>query len=204
MYLDVVQVAPLDTNCYLLGDDTVCAVVDAGGSAPLVLDRIRRSGRKPVMLLCTHGHYDHVRGIDGILEEYPDLPVYIHEAELCPAENVRERFRMQHHGANQRTYGEGDTLTVGDITVQVLHTPGHSAGSVVLLTEDVMLSGDTLFAGNCGRCDLPGGSMEDMMRSLRRLARLTGAYRVYPGHGSASTLEQERRNNFYMRQAMEQ
>ena len=203
MYFDTIEVAPLMTNCYLIGDEQagVCAVVDPGGSPERVLEMIRRSGLTPEMILLT---YDHVRAIPAILAVYPDLPVYIHEKELCPAEDLKDRYHMPHKGENQRTYGEGDTLTLGSLTFHVLHTPGHSAGSVTLLVDDVMLCGDTLFAGTCGRWDLPGGSGDDLLASLARLGRLEGDYKVCPGHGGASTLERERQTNGYMRKALGQ
>lgn len=206
MYFDTIEVAPLMTNCYLIGDEQagVCAVVDPGGSPERVLDMIRRSSLTPEMILLTHGHYDHVRAIPALLEVYPDLPVYIHEKELCPAEDLKDRYHMPHKGENQRTYGEGDTLTLGSLNFHVLHTPGHSAGSVTLLVNDVMLCGDTLFAGTCGRWDLPGGSGDELLASLARLGRLEGDYKVCPGHGGASTLEHERQTNGYMRQALGQ
>ena len=204
MYFDTIEVAPLMTNCYLIGDEGSgeCAVVDPGGSPDRVLDMIRRSGMKPAMVLLTHGHYDHVRAVPAVLAVYPDLPVYIHEAELCPAEDVRARYQMPHKGANQRTCGEGDVQTLGSIAFLVIHTPGHSPGSVTLLTGDVMLCGDTLFAGTCGRWDLPGGDGEALMASLARLGRLERDYKVCPGHGGASTLDRERQTNEYMREAL--
>ena len=106
------------------------------------------------------------------------------------------------YGGPCQPYAEGDTVQAGSIPFRVLETPGHTAGSVTLVTSGVMLSGDTLFAGTCGRCDLPGGSIADMLASLRRLGELEGDYQVLPGHGPASTLEQERRRNPYVRQAM--
>ena len=204
MYFDTVEVAPLMTNCYLVGDESekVCAVVDPGGSPDRVLAMIECSGMTPAAVFLTHGHYDHVRGIPGLLAKYPNLPIYCHEKEICAAENTTESFFFPHAGENQRTYGEGDTVKVGTLTFQVLHTPGHSGGSVVLLVEDLMLSGDTLFAGSMGRCDLPGGDENTMWHSLCRLAALEGNYKVLPGHGGASTLERERATNPYMRQAM--
>lgn len=204
MYFDTVEVAPLMTNCYLIGDERekVCAVVDPGGSPDRVLAMIARSALAPAMILLTHGHYDHVRGIPGVLAKYPDLPVYCHEKDICPAGNTAESFFLPHVGENQRTYGEGDELKLGDLTIRVLHTPGHSGGSVTLLVEDLMLSGDTLFAGSMGRCDLPGGDEDTIFASLRRLASLEGSYKVLPGHGGASTLERERGTNPYVRQAM--
>ena len=156
------------------------------------------------MILLTHGHYDHVRGIPGLLAKYPDLPVYCHGKDICAAERINESFYLPHTGENQRTYTEGDTLTLGALPINVLHTPGHSAGSVTLLVENLMLCGDTLFAGSMGRCDLPGGDEAAIFASLRRLAALEGNYKVLPGHGGASTLERERATNFYVRQAMAQ
>lgn len=202
MYFDCVEVAPLMTNCYLIGDDTMCAVVDPGGSPELVLAMIERSGLQPAAILLTHGHYDHVRGIPGLLARYPALSVYCHERDLCAAEAVTESFLLPHVGDNQRTYGEGDTVAIGTLTVKVWHTPGHSAGSVTLFVEDRMFCGDTLFAGAMGRCDLPGGDESAIRLSLCRLAALEGDYRVFPGHGSATTLTQERAANPYMRWAM--
>ena len=154
------------------------------------------------MILLTHGHWDHVGAIPALLEKWPDLPVYAHERELCPSDEPNPHYFFPRAGKNQRTYGEGDVLPLGGLTLKVLHTPGHSAGSVVILAEDVMLCGDTLFAGSCGRCDLPGGSEEDMMRSLKRLGRLEGDYQVCPGHGRLSSLALERDVNPYMRQAL--
>ena len=105
-------------------------------------------------------------------------------------------------GRDVRDYGEGDTLTVGGLTVSVLATPGHSEGSVTLRCGDALFCGDTLFAGSCGRTDFPGGSMEKMMTSLRRLGQLDGDLQVLPGHMEASTLDRERRGNPYLLHAM--
>lgn len=203
MIFDTIPVGQIDTNCYLAGDEKagVCAVTDPGGSPERVLAMIEKSGLTPQMILLTHGHWDHVGAIPALLEKWPDLPVYAHERELCPADTPNPHYFFPHAGKNQRTYGEGDVLPLGGLTLKVLHTPGHSAGSVVILAEDVMLCGDTLFAGSCGRWDLPGGSEGAMLPSLRRLAELEGDYRVCPGHGPLSTLDHERRTNSYMRQA---
>ena len=203
MIFDTIPVGQIDTNCYLIGDEkeNVCAVADPGGSPERVLAMIEQSGLELKMILLTHGHWDHVGAIPALLEKWPDLPVYAHEKELCPADEPNPHYFFPHAGKNQRTYGEGDVLPLGGLTLKVLHTPGHSAGSVVILAEDVMLCGDTLFAGSCGRWDLPGGSEGAMLPSLRRLAELEGDYRVCPGHGPLSTLDRERRSNPYMRQA---
>ena len=103
---------------------------------------------------------------------------------------------------NLHFYADGDTVKVGNLPLNVLHTPGHTPGSVVLTVEDVMFSGDTLFAGSCGRVDFPGGDAQAMLRSLKRLYQLEGDYTVLPGHMEGSTLQRERASNMYMKQAI--
>ncbi len=204
MIFDTIPVGTIGTNCYLIGDEAagVCAVVDPGGSPEKVLAMIEKSGLALQMVLLTHGHWDHVGAIPALLEKWPDLPIYAHEKELCPAGEPKPHYFFPHAGKNQRTYDEGDELALGGLQLKVLHTPGHSGGSVVLLVEDVMLCGDTLFAGNCGRYDLTGGNGEQMLQSLKRLADMEGDYKVCPGHSALTTLEQERQTNPYMRRAM--
>ena len=204
MIFDTVPVEPIGTNCCLIGDEAanVCAVVDPGGSPELVLDMVARSGLELKMVLLTHAHYDHVGAIPALLEQYPDLPVYAHEGELCPAGSPNPRYFLPHLGGNQRPYGEGDTVKLGGLVIRVLHTPGHSRGSVTLLAGDLMLSGDTLFAGSCGRVDLPGGDEGQMWASLARLGRLTEDWTVWPGHGEATSLDYEKQTNPYLRQAL--
>lgn len=205
MIFDTIPVGQIDTNCYLAGDKTegVCAVVDPGGSPERVLSMIEKSGLEPRMILLTHGHWDHVGAIPALLEKWPDLPIYAHEKELCPADEPNPHYFFPHAGKNQRTYGEGDELTLGGLRLRILHTPGHSAGSVVILAEDYMFCGDTLFALGCGRWDLPGGNQHDLMASLARLGELPGNYRVCPGHGEESVLDFERKNNPYLKMSMD-
>ena len=199
-----IQVGPIGTNCYLLGEESagVCFVADPGDEPERVLGMVRESGLALQAIVLTHGHYDHTGGVAGILAEHPQVPVYIHRNDLY-APGGSQRYQYAGAGTNQRTYGEGDVLSLGGGTLRVLHTPGHSPGSVVLLWGYVMLAGDTLFAGSCGRCDLFGGSMEEMFASLKRLGSLSGDCRVFPGHGPATTLETERRTNPYLRHAMQ-
>ena len=141
-----------------------------------------------------------------LMETLPPTAVYIHQADfdspqtqLFPLNSELARFPFG--GVN--FYGEGDRITVGTLELQVLHTPGHSEGSVTLRCGSALFCGDTLFAGSCGRTDFPGGSMEKMMASLRRLGQLEGDLRVLPGHMEASTLDRERASNPYLRHALE-
>ena len=202
MIFDTVPVEPIGTNCCLIGEGGVCALVDPGGSPELALEMVERSGLELKMVLLTHAHYDHVGAIPALLERFPDLPVYAHELELCSAGSPNPRYFLPHLGKNQRTYGEGDTLDLGGLAVRVLHTPGHSRGSVTLLAGDIMLSGDTLFAGSCGRVDLPGGDEQQMWASLARLGRLEEDWTVWPGHGEATSLDYEKQSNPYVKRAL--
>ena len=182
MKIDSIMVGPIMTNCYLLSDETagVCALIDPGDEAPRVLDMVARSGCQLQYILLTHGHFDHTTAVRPILEQYPDLPVYINEKDVV----------------------DGDTLTLGSLTVTVPETPGHSKGSVCLVVGDVIFSGDTLFRCSCGRTDFAGGDYREMLQSLARLGNLPGSYRVYPGHDQPTTLDYERRVNPYVRQGM--
>ena len=193
----VLPVGPLATNCYLLADGGECCLIDPGDSAGKLLQAVKESGCELRYLLLTHGHFDHYTAIPGILAEYPDLAVYIHEKDSS-GEDAKLQFRRLDR-RNQHFYQEGDELSLGGLTIRVMETPGHSRGSVVLQVENVLFTGDTLFAGSCGRTDLPGGDPRAIRASLRRLAELEGDYFVFPGHSSASTLEQERRTNYYLR-----
>ena len=207
MKIQALQVGSIGTNCYILCDEAakVCAVIDPGAEPELILSAAEKLDCTVDKILLTHGHYDHTGGVAALLEALPPTAVYIHQADfdspqtqLFPLKS--ELSRIPFGGVN--FYGEGDRITVGPLELQVLHTPGHSEGSVTLLCGDALFCGDTLFAGSCGRTDLYGGSMKQMMASLSRLAALPGDYRVLPGHMEPSTLDRERRYNPYMQMAL--
>ncbi len=205
MKIQALQVGPIGTNCYLLCDEAaqVCAVIDPGGNSERIISAIEYTGCAPEMILLTHGHYDHTGGVTGLLDKFPALPVYIHQADFEADDPYLFPLKGQLNGLPAvRFYGEGDHVPVGDLDVEVLHTPGHSEGSVTLRCGDVLFCGDTLFAGSCGRTDFAGGSMEKMMASLARLGQLEGDFTVCPGHMEASTLERERRYNPFLIQAL--
>lgn len=200
MILRSLAVPPIGANCYLVKSDTTPAgvILDPGGAGASILAECEKIGMTPAAILLTHGHFDHVGAVEELLRVYPDLPVYIH-----PADVGTQQPDLQFPGcATQKPVGEGDTLTFNGLTISILHTPGHSPGSVVYKIEDCLFTGDTLFAGSMGRTDFPGGSFQEMTRSLRRLAALEGDFKVYPGHMEPSTLETERATNPYLRQAV--
>ena len=204
MDIQILQVGPIGTNCYLLCDETekLCAVVDPGGDAARVAAAVADTGCAPCAILLTHGHYDHTGGVAELRAKWPDVPVYLNRRDQYEGDAYLQQLFPPVPGA--RDYDEGDTIQVGGLTVDVMATPGHSEGSVTLRCGDVLLCGDTLFAGSCGRTDFPGGSVKKIMASLKRLGSLEGDLQVYPGHMETSTLDQERSWNPYLHQAMQE
>lgn len=196
------QVGPIMTNCYILIDEESkkTAVIDPGEDADRILAALREEDSQVEYILLTHGHYDHTTAVPELHAALPQARIYIHQADANGAGS--KLFPLASQVEDLLLYDEGDTLALGGLTIQVLHTPGHSPGSVTLLAEEYMLSGDTLFAMSCGRTDLPGGDSYDMIASLVRLADLEGDYKVCPGHGEDSTLDFERKNNPYMKHAL--
>ena len=204
MDIQILQVGPIGTNCYLLCDETekLCAVVDPGGDAARVAAAVVDTGCAPCAILLTHGHYDHTGGVAELRAKWPDVPVYLNPRDQYEGDASLQQLFPPVPGA--KDYDEGDTVQVGGLTVDVMATPGHSEGSVTLRCGDVLLCGDTLFAGSCGRTDFPGGSVKKIMASLKRLGSLEGDLQVYPGHMETSTLDQERSWNPYLHQAMQE
>jgi Zn-dependent hydrolases, including glyoxylases len=204
MKISSLQVGPIGTNCYLLQDEreALCAIIDPGGEASRIRDAVARSRCAPVCVLLTHGHFDHTGGVADVQAAYPGIPVYRSPKEVYPDGGAEARRLFPSLSGDIRSYGEGDTVRVGGLSVSVLDTPGHSEGGVTLLCGDAMFPGDTLFAGSCGRTDFLGGSPEKMLASLRRLGQLSGNYRVYPGHMEPTDLDAERRENPWMLQAL--
>ena len=204
MDIKTLQVGPIGTNCYLLCDEAekLCAVIDPGGDAVRVAAAVEDSGCAPCAILLTHGHYDHTGGVAELRAKWPDVPVYLNHRDQYEGDAYLQQLFPPVPGA--KDYDEGDTIQVGGLTVDVMATPGHSEGSVTLRCGDVLLCGDTLFAGSCGRTDFPGGSVKKIMASLKRLGSLEGDLQVYPGHMETSTLDQERSWNPYLHQAMQE
>ena len=202
MKVKMMQVGPLGTNCYILEDEETreAAVIDPGGDAAAIQRALE--GAEVRYILLTHGHYDHTGGAAELAEAFPGAALYIHRKDLEDVDPSLFPLRTQIKGAN--LYDEGDWISFGEdrIKLQVLHTPGHSEGSVTLRCSNLLFCGDTLFAGSCGRTDFPGGSVPKMLASLRRLGELEGDFQVCPGHMEVTTLEEERRQNPYLRQAL--
>ena len=184
-----------ETNCYILYSEASsnCIVIDPGYEPERVLEAVKSLNKHLQAILLTHGHFDHVGGVREIFAQ-TDCDIY-----LCPADCAMPEQMTAGPLCYTCSYQEGDVLSLAGLTLRVLQTPGHTPGSVCLLCDGSLFSGDTLFAGSCGRTDLPGGSWNDLQTSLSRLKALEGSFTVYPGHGEATTLDAEKRYNPYLR-----
>ena len=207
MEISVLCLGQIGTNCYIFRREGgyKCGVVDPGDQGEQVARWLVDKGLEAEAVLLTHGHFDHILGIPGLREEWPDLPVYCHPADWGEGDAASlfgQRFPTVRSFGDITPYREGDTVEVDGIRLEVLDTPGHTPGSVTLRAENVLFTGDTLFAGSMGRTDLPGGDEGELMRSLKRLGELEGDYQVLPGHEGQSTLERERKSNYCLRAAM--
>ena len=183
------------TNCYIFYEESSpkCCVVDPGGEPHQVEKFCQTRNLTVEAILLTHGHFDHVGAVKELAETYGCL-VYIHKDDLT----LPEKFTA---GPLYYTnfYDEGDVLELAGLTIPVIHTPGHTEGSVCLIVDDAIISGDTLFARSCGRWDLPGGDGEKLKASLQRFKTMEGEYRIFPGHGKSTTLALEQEYNPYLK-----
>ena len=201
MNIKTIPVGQLETNCYVVvNEETLaCVVIDPGDESNAIMDYIESNRLRCEAIMLTHGHFDHVGAVNEILEQ-TGCALYINPRdEGYEVGKSAMKFKMPEGG---KYYDDGDIIVEAGLEFKVLATPGHTPGSVCLICGGALFTGDTLFRGSCGRADLPGGSMREEMRSLKKICELEGDYEVYPGHMDSSSLERERRFNHYCREAM--
>lgn len=192
------------TNCYIAElDDKTAVAVDIGDEPDKILDFISARGLTLKKILLTHGHFDHVYGVEKV-RKATGADVYIHELDapklLSSEQNLGINYGLPVFKPVEEFYriSDGAVIREGDAVFKVMHTPGHTEGGVCYICGNVIFSGDTLFRRSVGRTDFPDGSYEKIINSLRKLNSLEGDYIVYPGHDLETTLDYERKNNPYM------
>ncbi len=193
-------------NCYLVVDESTkeSFLVDPGAYGARQSEYIKSQGVSELKyILLTHGHFDHIMGVRQFKEDLGGQ-VVIHENDEDCLSSPLKSLAITHALSFPKTEADivvtdGDRLPFGDTEIEVIHTPGHTKGSVCYKLGDLLLTGDTLFKGTVGRTDFPGGSYSEIIESVEKLGAIKGDFKVYPGHESLTTLENERRNNPYMR-----
>ena len=208
MIVKMLTLGTLYTNCYIVSciETKEALIIDPGfeekKDAEKVLKEVKQQELHIKYVVNTHGHPDHIGG-NRIIKEATNALLLIHEYDAPmltgPTENLSMLLRL--HAMSppaDKTLHEGDIIRFGKTTLKVLHTPGHSKGSISLLGDDVIFTGDTLFAGSIGRYDLPSASYKEIIHSIKRLATLPEHVKVYPGHGPTSTIGKEKNSNPFL------
>lgn len=208
MFLKGLTVGQLGTNCFVVGDEQECIIIDPGDEPDTILDIVRSNGLKIIKIICTHTHFDHIGALGDIKEYLQAEPaqkkadIVFHKEELPIFEAAKDMaafwgFEVADLPSADQFISEGDIIKVGSLSFRVMHTPGHSPGGICLYGHDCLFSGDTLFADSVGRTDLPGGDHNKLKASFYRLMELPDNTQVFPGHGGLTTIIRERKYNFF-------
>ena len=198
MLIETFTVGMLSTNCYVVHSEQTkeAIIIDPGlefsSEAQQIFSYISKEHLDVKLILNTHGHQDHISG-DAIFQKRYNVPIYIHKNDAFSLENLEKG-----NFPAPILLEDGGSVKFGDESLKVMHTPGHTPGSICLLGEKLVFTGDTLFAEGIGRTDFPGGSMKDMQASLQKLVRLPDYYLIYPGHGPTSIIAEEKRTNPFL------
>jgi glyoxylase-like metal-dependent hydrolase (beta-lactamase superfamily II) len=210
MKIDRLILGAFETNCYVLRDSatgTDCLIIDPGLEAEQLIDFLEARKLKPVAVILTHGHADHIAGVALLRQNFPDVKVCAHKDDaqmLIEPEHNLSAFAGEpiKAGPADLLLQDGDTIEQAGVKLQVLHTPGHTPGGICLYSENeqIVFTDDTLFAESVGRTDFPGGSMSQLLKSIQqKLLQLPEETKVYPGHGPATTIAHEKAENPFLR-----
>ena len=208
MIIRTIPLGPIEANTYIVIDEDSgsTAIIDAGDYSKKLLEMLSDEKiRKIEYILLTHGHFDHIDGVPELKKRFPDAKIAIHEADapclyddsLSLARGFGKLFSKKAEA--DIILHDDDVLSLGNVQIKVIHTPGHTAGGVTYVVDDAMFTGDTLFFTSIGRTDFPGGSYEVLNDSVCRLFDMEGEYTVYPGHDRKTSLDYERTHNRFVR-----
>ena len=202
LLIKALEVGYLQTNCYFVTDEATLdtAIIDPGGDSNAILEYAAKNRLNVRAILVTHGHFDHVLGLEEVYETLK-VPVYMSHKDLTADIGNGGFFGTDWSvdpPDDTHFVVEGDEIDAGALTFDVLETPGHTPGGLTFMIEDCLFTGDTLFRGSCGRYDFPASSALELGHSLEKLRDLEGDFEVFPGHESPTTLDFERRFNPYM------
>ena len=204
MILEIVSVGPLQANAYIIGDDKTrqAMVIDPGDEGDRILEVAKSNNLKINEIICTHAHFDHV-GAAGDIKKETGARITMHREDLETYSLAKDQaafwgFKVDDLPQPDGFVDEGDEIKVGGLSFKVMHTPGHSKGGICLYGEGIVITGDTIFKGSIGRTDFPGGSIEELKSSFRRIIGLPDNTRVLSGHGPETTIGYEKKTNFFM------
>lgn len=206
MIIERVPCGVYAANCYIVGDETTKEgiIVDPAGEKDKILNFIQKLGLNINYIVLTHGHGDHIGALKKLKEEL-DVPVYIHEEDermiIDKDINLSSQMTMEEVELTpDKLLKDGDEINFGNITAHIIHTPGHTPGSIVIKINNKLITGDTLFKGSIGRTDLPGGSYDKILESIKnKLLNFDDETSVLPGHGPSSTIGIEKMSNPFIR-----
>ncbi len=206
MIIKNVVVGPLEVNCYIIGceDTKEAAIIDPGDNADEIISTIEKEGLKPKFIINTHAHFDHVGGVKAIQDHFK-IDFFLHKEDLFLVDNASEQataFGLKPISKPEvnKYVNNGEIISLGSKSITVIHTPGHSPGCVCYSVDNNVFVGDTLFAGSIGRTDLPGGSYETLINSIKEsLFPLGDNTIVYPGHGPSTTIKNEKEHNPFLK-----
>ncbi len=204
MFLQGIVVGPLQVNCFIVADENSneAIVIDPGDEPDRILEVVKDNNLKVKYIVCTHAHFDHIGAVTEIKEE-TGAKIIIHKDELEIYEGARDQaafwgYELAPLPEPDIFVNEGDNIGFGNLSFVVIHTPGHSPGGISLYSENVVFTGDTLFAGSVGRTDFYGGDIERLRKSFVRLLSLPPETKVFSGHGPSSTIQREKTGNFFL------
>ncbi len=209
MVIETFVLGDFETNCYVVrrtNQDKDCLVIDPGLSPWPLIQYLEQNKLRVAAVILTHGHVDHLAGVEAIRERWPDTQVVIHKEDAKMLVDAKANLSaiggtLVQARAAEVLLDKQTAVSYAGIHLQIIHTPGHTQGGICLysVSEGILFSGDTLFCGSVGRSDLPGGNHQQLIDGIRtHLLTLPGATRVYPGHGPATTIEKEKRTNPYL------